>query len=92
MSIRVGKVGIIRRTGEALTQLRWDCYYRDGQRCVTCKRWVRFESGEWDSMHMAHVRNKRMYGDTLDNVRTKCGECHLVLEHNPKSVPKKVRV
>ena len=91
MAIHVGKVGIVRRTGAALEALRWDCYYRDNQRCVTCKRWVRFERGEEDSMHMAHVRGKRNNGDTLDNVRTKCGYCHLVLEHNPKSVPRKVK-
>lgn len=30
-----------------------------------------------------------MWGDNLDNVRTKHPYCHLVLEHNPKSVPKK---
>lgn len=89
--IRVGKLGIVRLTGPDLEALRRQRYELDSRRCVTCKRWVRFERGEEDSMHMAHVQNKRMYGDTLANVRTKCGYCHLVLEHNPKSVPPKGR-
>jgi hypothetical protein len=25
---------------------------------------------------MAHIGNKRMYGDTLVNVRALCGDCH----------------
>lgn len=91
MSVRIGKLGIVRLTGDDLTDLRWACYERDYRHCVVCRRWLRFEAGEENSMHMAHVQNKRMYGDTLHNVRSKCAHCHLVLEHNPKSVPRKVK-
>lgn len=42
---------------------------------------------------MAHVRNRRMWGDNLDNVVTKHPYCHLVIEHmqggSEKIVPKK---
>lgn len=91
LAISVGKLGIVRLTGRDLELLRQDCYDRDDHCCVTCGRWVRFERGYEDSMHMAHVRGKRNNGDVLENVKTKCGHCHLVLEHNPKSVPPKER-
>lgn len=84
-----GKLGIVRLYGPALTALRSECYDRDKGRCVDCGRYLIFESGYWNSMHMAHIGNKRMYGDTIENVLTKCDDCHLVKEHNPKSVPAK---
>jgi 5-methylcytosine-specific restriction endonuclease McrA len=87
----VGKLGIVRLTGDDLEALRRACFERDHYRCVNCGVGVIFERGYWYSGHMAHVRNKRMYGDTLENVRTKCMNCHLVEEHNPKSVPRKVK-
>lgn len=89
MTITVGKLGIVRLTGDDMEALRWECYRRDEAKCVICRRWLRFERDREDSMHMAHIRNKRMYGDVIDNVLTKCSYCHLVLEHNPKSVPSK---
>jgi hypothetical protein len=88
---RVGKLGIVRLTGNDLGELRRQCYDRDKGRCVRCCRHLRYEAGYWDSMHMAHVKAKRNHGDTLENVQTKCLHCHLVQEHNPKSVPRKVR-
>ncbi len=91
MARRVGKLGIVRLTGKHMEELRRACYERDHQRCVNCFRWLRFERWHENSMHMAHVRTKRNNGDTLDNVVTKCWHCHLVLEHNPKSVPRKVK-
>ena len=84
-----GKLGIVRLYGPNLEALRRERYELDGHKCVDCKRWLRFESGYQDSMHMAHAGNKRMYGDVIGNVRSKCGDCHLVKEHNPKSVPPK---
>jgi 5-methylcytosine-specific restriction endonuclease McrA len=89
--IRVGKLGIVRLTGKDLTKLRRQCYDRDGHNCVECGIWLRWDRGFKDSMHMAHIQNKRMYGDTLENVRSLCIDCHLVGDHNPKSVPKKVQ-
>jgi hypothetical protein len=94
-----GKLGIVRLYGSDLTGLRRECFERDGYRCQRilhdlgfprrCLKKVRWESGHPDSGHMAHVRNKRMYGDVIDNVSTNCDECHLIDDHNPKSVPSK---
>jgi 5-methylcytosine-specific restriction endonuclease McrA len=75
-----------RLKGAALEQLRRDCFERDGYRCQgevlsylfgweKCDRAVTWESG-----HMAHIGAKRRHGDSLDNVRTLCAECH-GLEH-----------
>ena len=30
----------------------------------------------WNSMHMAHIKAKRSGGDSLENVRALCGDCH----------------
>lgn len=69
-----------RLKGDALGELRRLCFDRDGGRCVDCGRVLRFERGYSDSMEMAHVRGKRMWGDSLSNVRAKCGPfaggCH----------------
>lgn len=89
MAITIGKLGIVRVTGPDMEALRWDCYTRDEAKCVICRRWLRWERGSEDSMHMAHIGAKSMYGDVIGNVLSKCGYCHLVLEHNPKSVPPK---
>jgi 5-methylcytosine-specific restriction endonuclease McrA len=75
-----------RLKGAALEQLRRDCFERDGYRCqgfihsecglwFTCRKLVTWESG-----HMAHIGAKRRHGDSLDNVRTLCAECHRI-EH-----------
>lgn len=84
-----GKLGIVRLYGADLEALRRECFERDGYRCVPCGKAVIWEAGFWNSGHMAHRKNKRMYGDFIDNVDTKCIECHLVHEHNPRAVPPK---
>lgn len=99
-----GKLGIVRLYGPALGKLRLECFERDNYRCQRilqpdadfpfprrCLKRVRFERGYPDSGHMAHKQNKRMYGDVIENVDTNCEHCHLVLDHNPKSCPKKVK-
>lgn len=83
-----GKLGIVRLFGSDMTELRLQCFERDGYRCVDCGSAVIFERGYQQSGEMAHVRTKRNNGDTLENVRTKCGKCHF-REHNPKAVPPK---
>jgi len=71
---------VVRLTGLALTALRYECWKRDEHRCQECGKvchpFPRFD-GDPDAYDMAHIRNKRMYGDTLDNVRTLCHKCHM---------------
>jgi 5-methylcytosine-specific restriction endonuclease McrA len=76
-----GRTGIVRLYGKALTKLRRDCFDRDRFICVDCARtvaWDERDAREFDLPigEMSHVKNKRMYGDTLDNVVTRCRECH----------------
>jgi len=69
-----------RLTGKALSELRWQCWNRDNGCCQDCGVRVYFEArfdGDPDAYDMAHRRNKRMHGDTLDNVVTKCHRCHM---------------
>lgn len=90
-----GKLGIVRLYGDDLQALRRECYVRDNGRCqweedgVKCNKHLPFEGMTDRRAHMAHIRNKRNHGDTLENVRILCPYHHLVSEHNPKSVPPK---
>jgi hypothetical protein len=92
-----GKLGIVRLYGQDLEFLRRECYDRDEGRCqwvedgLKCNKLLPFHGPVFLRAHMAHIRNRRNYGDTIDNVRILCPHHHLVGEHNPKSVPKKVR-
>jgi 5-methylcytosine-specific restriction endonuclease McrA len=86
MSVRIGKEGIVRRTGKDMDKLRMDCWNRDDGRCQECSKrlfWETSWEGHPDRYHMAHIRNKRMYGDTLQNVRALCGDCHRAEHGNP---------
>ena len=91
-----GKCGIIRLYRNALEALRDACWERDKGECQTCASpLIRYPAWEGDpnAYHMAHIRNKRMYGDTLENVRALCGCCHTrdKAEHNcgGKPLPRK---
>ena len=81
-----------RLKGEALKKLREDCHDRDKGRCQECGRLTLFYADPIAdiSYHMAHKRNKRMHGDSLEQVRTLCGGCHRA-SHNAggKPVPPK---
>lgn len=69
-----------RLTGEDLTLLREGCFTRDGGRCVRCDKKLHFHArfdGDPDAYDMAHKRNKRMYGDSLENVEAWCHACHM---------------
>jgi 5-methylcytosine-specific restriction endonuclease McrA len=83
------KPGIVRLKPKDRGVLRVACFVRDDGRCTRCGKRVWLKGPPSMQMHMAHVRNKRMYGDTLENVTTVCQDCHLVGMHNPKSVPPK---
>ena len=82
----------VRLTGDPLTQLRIDCLRRDRMKCTECGRRVRDDVPDWlpYKAHMAHIKSRGAGGsDTLDNVRTKCGQCHTVEEHSGgKVVPR----
>jgi 5-methylcytosine-specific restriction endonuclease McrA len=97
-----------RLKGKAMEQLRRECFERDGYRCQGYQT-LRFESlggielpvicntpVTWESGHMAHIGAKRRHGDSLENVRTLCAECH-IKEHSYgksgiKPCPKKPRI
>jgi hypothetical protein len=85
------KIKPVRLTGNAMRVLRFECFKRDGGRCAVCGCLVSFsgKSTKYPPMHMAHKRSKRLYGDVLSNVETRCAHDHLVTGHNPKSVPPK---
>ena len=89
-----GKLQIVRLYGEALTELRWEAFRRSEGRCEMqrfgqrCNYPITFENSE-----MAHVQNRRMYGDVIDNVLMSCKHrrdgdpgCH-VLSHNSEGKP-----
>ena len=86
MSIRVGKLGIVRLTGEDIRTLREQVALRDKNTCVVCRRWI-----SWMDGHMAHIVSRGRGGsDTLENCVWKCPACHLVKEHaGGKPCPKK---
>lgn len=88
---RVGKLGIVRLAGADLEALRRQCFERDDYACRDCGRRVAWSEQEeqlvgskwaWSNAfgfpvgQMAHIRTKRNNGDTLDNVRTLCPDCH----------------
>ena len=96
---KAGKLGIVRLYGDDMLKLRGIAFLRSEGRCemrdghgVRCGYPITFENSE-----LAHVRNRRMFGDTLDNVLMSCKErfdgrlgCH-ALSHNAggKPCPKK---
>lgn len=90
--IRVGKLGIVRMTGKDLAQLKRACKTRDHWTCVECRIWVSDDVHECSPhrAHAAHIVGRGRGGsDILSNLRTLCSNCHLVKEHNPKSVTAK---
>lgn len=93
---RRGKPRPRRLAGEEQEALRLACFQRDGGRCVECGRRLIYEPEspfQENGYHMAHIGNKRMWGDNLENVRAKCSVCHLQKEHNAggKPCPRKPR-
>ena len=71
-----------------LFKLRLDCWTRDFGRCQNCgcMTWFNADPISDVSYHMAHIKAKRIGGDSLDNVRTLCGGCHRA-EHNAGGKP-----
>lgn len=68
----------IRLKGKDMEGLRRECFKRDNYTCVQCKIPV-----SWATGHMAHIKSHGAGGsDVLENVRTKCRDCHLNKEHS----------
>lgn len=67
-----------RLKGEDMRKLRDACFERDRGICQNCGCMVdpyapmHFST----AMHLAHKRNKRMWGDSLDQVACWCQRCH----------------
>lgn len=87
-----------RLKGEALEKLRMECFRRDSFRCCKCGIAVLnmfLPHTDDRSAHMAHVKAKRIGGDSLSNVQTWCGACHRKFHnYGPSGVkpcPKKER-
>jgi hypothetical protein len=79
MTIRIGHLGIIRLSGKDMKALRLKRFEMDLGRCVDCGCEVNDDLPDWHprKFDLAHVRNKRNYGDTIENTRTKCHGCHM---------------
>ena len=98
MSIREGKLGIVRVTGKEMTALRENCLEVYDGVCgggkngpdgkpMGCGGHV--NERHW---HMAHIVGRGRGGsDVITNVVPTHPACHLVDLHNPKPVPPKER-
>ncbi len=81
--IRIGKLGIERRTGKDMKSLRTACLYRDGTKCRECgvTVWDHLPDYHPQKYDMAHIKSRGAGGsDVLENVKTLCHQCHM-LEH-----------
>lgn len=87
------KPGIVRLKGKEMDALRIACFLRDGGRCTKCKQRVYLNAPDWHPLKadMAHIRNKRMFGDVLSNVKLMCHKEHMEAHGGGKPVPKKER-
>ena len=81
-----------RLQSEELAALRRACFDRDKGVCQECgiDTWFDHHHLLSRSFHMAHIKGKRMHGDSLDNVRTLCGGCHRKEHQWGKSMQKPV--
>ena len=73
------KNAAIRLKGDDLKMLRLQCLQRDRGRCRECHVRVSDSLPDWHPLkyHMAHIKSRGANGsDTIDNVRTLCGDCH----------------
>ncbi len=76
-----------RLDAEGMAALRSMRYEVDNHRCLACGTLVNFYAPPEDdrSMHLAHKRGKRMWGDSLENTQTECGACHRAYHQNGPS-------
>jgi 5-methylcytosine-specific restriction endonuclease McrA len=79
VTIRIGNIGIIRRTGKDLEALRTECFWRDDGFCVKCGKPVRDDVPDYapNKYDMAHIKSRGAGGsDVLSNVEVLCHACH----------------
>jgi 5-methylcytosine-specific restriction endonuclease McrA len=71
--------------------IRHRIFERAGGHCEHCGICViEGYAGGWSSMNLHHIVSRGAGGDWEDsNLECLCLKCHLVGEHNPKSVPSK---
>ena len=84
--VRVGKLGIVRLTGKALEDLRYECFLRWGGICCGCGVHISDLFPDWHGRkyHMAHIVGRGAGGsDVISNVRALCGDCHRAEHGNP---------
>lgn len=74
-----------RLTGVLLQELRLACYERDGGKCVECGIPLIYQPAHPlvpNGYHMAHIRARSLGGpDELSNLKSKCSDCHIRVEH-----------
>ena len=65
--VKVGNIGRVRLTGEALCELRGYVYLRDNGRCRETDRFVSDDLPDWhaDKYHMAHIKSRGAGGSDL---------------------------
>lgn len=78
----------VRLKAQAMRELRFEVFRRDGWKCVDCGVPVR-----WDGIgagHLAHIRSRGAGGsDTLSNTRLLCSACHRGEHNGGKIIPGK---
>ena len=79
----------IRLKGKAYKEFRETLYRRDKGMCQDCDKWVPLYDGGvfnlFTCAHVAHIKSRGAGGgDTLDNAKLKCYECHINKEHGPQ--------
>lgn len=73
---------VVRLCGDAMEQLRWRVYRRDGGRCTACDKPVPLYGSVFTRGHLAHIKSRGAGGsDTAENTRLRCFHCHIELEH-----------
>ncbi len=83
----------IRLKGDDLRALRLACFMLSDGRCTRCGKKLYFTArfaGDPDAYDMSHKRNKRMHGDSLDNVESLCHRDHMLQHSYGKSYIKPV--
>jgi len=70
--------------------IRVKVFVRDGRRCIDCGKPVILNRGEWNSMHLMHLKSKGSGGDwSMENLATGCLTCHSKRHNGGKPCPPK---